>query len=174
MLKRTLCLFLASLSLLSFACGDDDDGGDDTNGSTTPAGATSTAPDGTGEPATEAPDDGDPDTVCGTNPDPATDETTLVTNPAEGDSVTSPLTVEGQIAAFEAAFNMALLDANGAAISVGNGMATEGQTLAPFSGTLQFSVQEETPAWLWVYDQSAENGEPIHVRQVEILLLPEA
>jgi len=174
MIKRSPGLLLASLILLSFACGGDDDnaGGDDTGGATTPAATASTDPNGDTATATEAPDDGDPNTVCGANPDPATDETTTVTSPADGDSVTSPLAVEGEVSAFEAAFSMALLDADGAAISISNGMSAEGQTLAPYGATLEFTVAEETRACLWVYQQSAETGEPIHVRQVEVLLVP--
>jgi hypothetical protein len=110
--------------------------------------------------------------VCAPNPDPATPDMTFVDAPSSGDSVTSPLTVSGQIAAFEAQFNITLYDADGDPIVDVPAMSEEGNTLAPFSTDIEFEVSEETPACLWVYDISEADGEPSQVAQVPLTLLP--
>lgn len=168
-LVRALSILLATpLLVLLAACGDSDDE------SATDSTATSTStrtPTATRTTAV-SPTPSELDTVCADNPDPATDETTHVDEPADGDEVTSPLTVRGRVAAFEATFQITLYDADGEEIADQFGMSLEGQTLAPFEEQVLFSVTEETPACLWVYEQSAEDGEPIHVVQIPVILVP--
>jgi len=124
----------------------------------------------TGDEATPTPDA--LATICGRNPDPATDDLVRVNAPLARDAVSSPLTVQGRIAAFEATFELTLFDAGGNVLGEEVGMSSEGQTLAPFAEDLPFSVIDETPACLWIYEKSARDGSPVHVVQIPVLLLP--
>jgi hypothetical protein len=111
--------------------------------------------------------------VCQTNPSPATSDQTVVNQPQPGAQVTSPVTVSGQINAFEAQFNIAIKDAAGNDIAtVPDVFASQGQTLAPFSTTVPFTVASQTPACLWVFDLSQMSGLPVQVVQVPITLVP--
>ena len=76
------------------------------------------------------------------------------------------------MAAFEATFRITIFDAAGNTIVDETAMSSEGQTLAPFQKDVAFSVAEETPVCLWVYENSARDGSPIHVRQIPLVLLP--
>jgi hypothetical protein len=111
--------------------------------------------------------------VCQTNPSPATSDQAVVNLPQPGDQVTSPMTVSGNINAFEAQFNIAIKDASGTDIAtVPDVFSSQGQTLAPFSTSVPFTVTSETAACLWVFDLSQMSGLPIQVVQVPITLMP--
>ena len=157
---------VAALAGLAIACGDDDNGGS-TTATATSASATPTpthAPTPTGSVTLQ--------NVCTANPNPATGDQVVVDSPGPSDMVTSPLQVTGKIAAFEAQFNLAIKDAGGNDIATANGHSAEGQTLAPFAETMSFSVSQETPACLWVFDYSPQNGQPVMVHQVPVFLEP--
>ena len=112
--------------------------------------------------------------VCQTNPDPVTPEFQVIDEPDAGDSVTSPVTISGQVLAFEATYQIGIFDADGDAIveTFGTAGPAEVGELAPFSIDVPFSVTEETPACIWVYEQSARDGSPIHVGQIPVTLSP--
>jgi hypothetical protein len=95
-----------------------------------------------------------------------------VDEPVEGDSLSSPITVRGRVAAFEATFRITLYDEDKNQLADITGMSSEGQTLAPFEEQISFSVTEETPACLWVYEASARDGLPINVVQIPVILIP--
>jgi hypothetical protein len=110
--------------------------------------------------------------VCQTNPSPATSDQTVVNQPQPGDQVTSPVTVSGQMNAFDAQFNIAIKDAAGNDIAtVPDVFSSQGQTLAPFSAPVPFTVATQTLACLWVFDRALD-GSPIQVVQVPITLVP--
>jgi hypothetical protein len=166
---RTLALLaLCFVAALAAACGGDDSGGSATPTMTpTPASPTPTptyAPTPTGSVTLQ--------NVCTANPSPATADQVIVDSPGPSDMVTSPLHVTGKIAAFEAQFNIAIKDAGGNDIASAAGHSSEGQTLAPFSESVPFTVTTETPACVWVFDISEANGQPIMVHQVPVLLEP--
>jgi hypothetical protein len=165
-LLGTLTCLLLVLALA--ACGDDDDDDDDTSTPTTSA----TTPAATTAAATSPAVTATPIDVCATNPDPATPDVNNVTAPSPFDEVTSPVQVTGQIAAFEATFQVTIYDAQGNELVDQFAMSNEGQTLAPFSTSVSFTVTEDTPACLWVYEASAQDGRPIHVVQIPLTLLP--
>jgi len=110
--------------------------------------------------------------VCLRNPDPATPSVLVIDQPLPFQAVTSPLTVRGKVAAFEATFKITIYRADGSVIADVVGMSAEGQTLSPFSQRVPFSVTGPTTACLWVYEASARDGSPIHVGQVPLLLTP--
>ncbi len=168
-----LALALASIALF-VAC---DNGGD---------GATP-APDGAPTPAVADSEDGTPTStetpaetataepeVCQPNPDPATSEFQVIDEPSEGDTVTSPVTITGQVLAFEATYQIGVFDADGNPIVETFGTAGPGEVgeLAPFSIDVPFDVDEETPACIWVYEASAMDGSPINVGQIPVTLSP--
>jgi hypothetical protein len=175
-MKYILLALLLPLLVLLAACGDDDDddGGPTATESTAPATDTE-GPTDTVAPTpteTESPEPTLLD-VCPDNPDPATEEQVVVDSPAPGDSSQSPLVVTGVIAAFEAQFNIRILDADSNAIVDGfSDMSSEGQTLAPFESEVPFTVTEETPACLEVYMISPNDGADIDIYQVPVTLLP--
>ena len=166
-MKSLFLLTIPALAILA-GCG----GGDDEAATTaSPTRTTLTSPTATAsaEPS-ETPDV--LETVCRDNPDPATNDVNQVDIPNAGDVVASPVTVQGRVAAFEATFRITIFDAAGNTIVDETAMSSEGQTLAPFQKDVAFSVAEETPVCLWVYENSARDGSPIHVRQIPLVLLP--
>ena len=159
-MKYVLLLALACSVALLVAC-KNGDGVDITPGATV-----SPAPGEESPTPTAAPD------VCQPNPDPAPADVAEVDSPEAGDSVTSPVTVSGRIVAFEAQFNITIYDADGGEIADVPAHSEEGQVLSPFSAEVLFSVTEETPACIWVYEASARDGSPIHVGQIPVTLSP--
>ncbi|HEY3548661.1 MAG TPA: Gmad2 immunoglobulin-like domain-containing protein, partial [Propionicimonas sp.] len=69
---------------------------------------------------------------------PALDVQTLVQIdvPREGATSTSPVTVSGQAAVFEATLPWKVLDTSGAEVTSGVAQTSEGQTFAPYSFTI--------------------------------------
>lgn len=172
-MKTILAALACLLVILSLAaCGDDDDDDGDTATPTTPTTAATTSAATATPAATTSAVTPLPQNICATNPDPATLGVNVVTTPQIGDAVTSPVQVTGQIAAFEATFKVTIYDAQQNVIADQTAMSNEGQTLAPFSTSVSFTVTEDTPACLWVYEASAQDGSPIHVVQIPLTLLP--
>ena len=151
----------ASIALLALAaCSDDDDGG---TPSTSPA--SSPAPSFSPTPFPN---------VCLPNPDPATADFQTLDEPAPSSEVTSPVSVSGQVNYFEGTYQIAIYDVSGTPLieTFGTAQQPEMGVLGPFSHDVAFAVSEPTPACLWVYEQSARDGSPIHVGQVPLVLLP--
>ena len=113
-----------------------------------------------------------PPNVCGPNPDPATPEFQVIDQPSAGDTVTSPVTISGQVAAFEATFKITIYQADGSIIADATGTSQEGQTLSPFSEEVAFSVSLPKPACIWVYEVSVRDGSLVHVGQIPVTLSP--
>lgn len=165
MTKLLLALPLVFIALL-IAC-DNGNGGEVTpTAHVTPTATVSPLP-GWGTPTVVA-------DVCQPNPDPATPEFQIIDQPSAGDTVTSPVTISGQVLAFEATYQIGIFDAAGDPIveTFGTAEATEVGELAPFSIDVAFEVDEPTPACIWVYEQSARDGSSIHVGQIPVTLLP--
>jgi len=163
MAKLLLALTLAFVALL-IACENGDGGGVAPTMDVTPAVTVSPQPEG--ETPTVMPE------VCQPNPDPAAADVVQVDAPSADESVTSPVTVSGRIAAFEAQFNITIFDASGDLIVDIPARSEEGQVLSSFSEDVAFSVTEDTPACIWVYDLSPRDGSPIDVVQIPVTLMP--
>ena len=163
-----------ALMALTIGCGDDD------NATSTPTAAqlttatATTVSTVTRAPATtSAPHATAMGSICGTNPDPATSSEAVITAPIANAQVSSPLMVSGTIAAFEAVFQISIKDAAGNDIVTQSGMASEGQTLAPFGESVPFTVTAATPACVWVFQISAMDGvSPVNVTQIPVTLVP--
>lgn len=183
-MKTLLTLLACLLALISLAaCGDDDE---EDAATRTPSAAASKTPVRT---ATATPTATTPavttaaatttavtptprQNVCAANPNPTTPDINNVTAPVAFAQITSPVQVTGQIAAFEAVYQVTIYDAQGNEIVDQFAQSNQGQTLAPFSTSIPFTVSQPTPACLWVYELSAQDGSPIHVVQVPVTLLP--
>ncbi|MGH2584572.1 MAG: BsuPI-related putative proteinase inhibitor [Dehalococcoidia bacterium] len=113
--------------------------------------------------------------VCGPNPSPPNpaDPSMRVYVPVPEVRSASPLRVAGQARVFEATVSLELKDAGGGTIAEGFTTAAQGApALAPFEGSLQFTMNAETPACLWVFESSARDGSPVNVVQVPVTLVP--
>ncbi|MSO78139.1 MAG: hypothetical protein EXQ79_00855 [Acidimicrobiia bacterium] len=161
MMKRSLLLVgVIGLAAFTAACGGSAERKKPSTTTTTVTSATTTT---TGASRSAA---------CQANPDPANSTQVVVNQPAANDLVTSPLAVSGSINAFEATFEIAIKDASGNDIATATGQSAQGQTLAAFSESVPFTVSAPTPACLWVFQFSAQDGSPSMVLQVEITLNP--
>jgi len=161
-------LFVAALVLVATFGGEEEESPATT---ATPQATASAAPTTSEQPSPTA----DPLAgVCAENPDPTTDDLNRVDVPIAGDSITSPVTVSGQIAAFEATFRIRIFGADGTQIADQFGMSEEGQVVSTFSEDVAFSVNEETPACIWVHAASAEDGSAVNVVQIPVILEPPA
>jgi hypothetical protein len=179
MTKLLLPLLLTFVALL-IACENGDGGEVTPTVGATPVVTESPPPDWEtpnlwGTPA-ETPADtptGEPD-VCRPNPDPATPEFQVIDRPSAGDTVTSPVTISGQVLAFEGTYQIGIFYADGDPIveTFGTSEAVEIGELGPFSIDVAFEVDEPTPACIWVYEQSARDGSPINVGQIPVTLSP--
>ena len=161
-MKYVPLLVVACVVALLVAC-KNGDGVDITPGATV-----SPAPGEESPTPTAAPD------VCQPNPDPATADDQVIDEPGADHIVTSPVTISGQVRAFEATYQIGIFDADGDVIveTFGTAGPAEVGELAPFPIDVPFSVTEETPACIWVYEQSARDGSPIHVGQIPVTLSP--
>ena len=112
--------------------------------------------------------------VCLPNPDPATSEFQILEAPARFTEVTSPVTVSGQVNAFEATYQITIFDADGAPLveTFGTAQQPDLGVLGPFSSDVEFSVSAPSPACIWVFEESARDGSPINVGQIPVVLLP--
>ena len=76
-----------------------------------------------------------------------------IDTPREGATATSPVTVSGQAAVFEATLPWKVLDESGAEVASGSAMTAEGQTFAPYTfevelepGTYSIVITEADPS----------------------------
>jgi hypothetical protein len=169
---------LAGLVALSVACSSDDGTSATQTATATHAPAISTTAPPTSSPtatpvaSTTAPTPSPAASVCQANPSPATPAQVVVSQPAANALVASPLTVAGQINAFEATFAIAIKDASGTDIATKTGHSQAGQMLSPFSESVPFTVSTQTHACLWVFQFSAKDGSPSMILQVPVRLMP--
>lgn len=110
--------------------------------------------------------------VCPPNPSPAPASIAVVTQPSPNAQVTSPVTVTGMVAAFEATFLADILDGQGTQLAFVVGMAQDGTSLSPFSVQIPFSVSAPTPGCIRIYQQSAADGSYYRFVQVPVVLMP--
>jgi hypothetical protein len=97
----------------------------------------------------------------------------LVTSPAIGARLTSPVTVAGTANVFEATVSLRILDANGNEIARDFTTATCGTGCrGDYSTKLEFNVNSEQRGTLEVFEESAEDGSAIHVVPIPVVLLP--
>ena len=113
--------------------------------------------------------------VCPANPDPvdASDPSVIVDAPEDGDRVTSPVTISGEARVFEANVRITIFDAAGNVLADTFTTAAEGApALAPYSTQVSFTTSTEQQGCIRVFEESAQDGSPVNVVQVEVTLAP--
>ncbi|HEX2267505.1 MAG TPA: Gmad2 immunoglobulin-like domain-containing protein [Actinomycetota bacterium] len=97
----------------------------------------------------------------------------VVDSPAIGASVSSPVTVQGTANVFEATVSLRILDSRGREIARTFTTATCGTGCrGRYSKSVRFSVSTEQPGTIEVFEESAENGQPINVVTIPVSLRP--
>jgi hypothetical protein len=126
-------------------------------------------------PRTPAPALAQAPNVCGPNPSPSdpADPSIRVWEPTTGAHAAGSVRVAGLARVFEANVSLQLRNAAGQVIAAGFTTAQQaGPVLAPFSGALPFNVNAQTPACLWAFEESAQDGSPRNVVQIPVTLVP--
>ncbi|HXF73653.1 MAG TPA: Gmad2 immunoglobulin-like domain-containing protein [Actinomycetota bacterium] len=96
----------------------------------------------------------------------------LVEEPAIGQEVTSPVTIAGTADVFEATVSIRILDARGDEIVRTFTTATCGTGCrGDFEERVRFEVGETQPGTIVVYESSAEDGSPLHVVEIPVVLV---
>ena len=111
--------------------------------------------------------------VCPENPSPPNpaDPSMVLTTPAEGATVTSPVTVSGLARVFEANVRITIYDANGAELTdTFTTAAQAGPVLAPYSAAVPVTVAKTQQGCVRVWEESAQDGSPRNVVQHEVTL----
>jgi hypothetical protein len=95
----------------------------------------------------------------------------LVERPTPGETVTSPLLVEGTSNTFEANLQLELTDADGKVLAKRFLTATSGTgTRGTFSGPLEFAQPAAgTGLFLLAFENSAENGERVNIIKIPLV-----
>jgi germination protein M len=98
----------------------------------------------------------------------------LVESPVVGDAISSPVRIHGTANTFEATFLVELLlNAAGQRAFRQVVTATSGSgTRGTFDVTIPFSVRASGPGTLVAYEESAENGQPIHRVEIPVRIRP--
>jgi len=93
----------------------------------------------------------------------------LVESPLPFASVSSPLRVSGTANTFEAVFRLNVTDGEGLIVYDESVQATSGSgTRGDFDVTATFEVSRPGAGEVIVFEESAENGEPIHVVEIPV------
>jgi hypothetical protein len=111
--------------------------------------------------------------VCPENPSPPNpaDPSMILDLPAEGATITSPVTVRGKARTFEANVRITIYDANGnKLVDTFTTAAEAGPVLAPFSASVPFSSSATQQGCVRVWEASAQDGSPRNVVQHEVTL----
>jgi hypothetical protein len=111
--------------------------------------------------------------VCPANPSPvnAADPSMVVVAPRAGATVLSPVTVAGRARAFEANVRITIFDAGGSVLADTSTTASEAApALAPYSTGVSFVTTAEQKGCVRVFEESAQDGQPVNVVQVEVSL----
>jgi hypothetical protein len=111
--------------------------------------------------------------VCPANPSPVdeADPSIVVESPVDGAEVSSPIAVEGLARTFEANVRYTLFAADGAVLADGFTTAEyAAPELAPFATTVSYELDEPGAGCLRVFEESAADGSPVNVVQVELQL----
>jgi hypothetical protein len=94
----------------------------------------------------------------------------LVVEPQPGDAVSSPLRVHGNADAFEATFQLELVDGTGDVVASRTVTATSGSgERGSFDVTIPFADAKPGRGKLVAFEASAENGQRIHVVEIPVV-----
>jgi hypothetical protein len=92
--------------------------------------------------------------------------------PSIGEQVNSPVTISGTADVFEATVSVRLLDADGREIARTFTTATCGTGCrGSYSASITYSVSKTQRGVIEVFESSAQNGQPIKVQQIPVILI---
>lgn len=96
-----------------------------------------------------------------------------VETPSTGQEIASPMVVSGTANVFEATVSMKLLDESGDVIADKFTTATCGTGCrGDYATRLRFDVDDSQSAMLQVFESSAEDGRPLHMVSIPVMLVP--
>jgi hypothetical protein len=97
----------------------------------------------------------------------------VVDEPIENAQVSSPVLVSGTADVFEGTVSIRILDENGAILSEDFTTATCGSGCqGTYRTRVRFRVDHKQRGSIQVFESSAENGEPLHLVEIPVTLLP--
>jgi len=97
----------------------------------------------------------------------------IVDAPEDGATISSPVSISGQARVFEANVRITIFDAAGAVlVDTFTTAAEAGPALAPYSTAVSFTTTVEQQGCIRVFEESAMDGSPRNVVQVEVTLSP--
>jgi hypothetical protein len=153
---RRLLFVVLSLAVLAGACVGDVE--DVLEPSESPA---------TSSPTSEPTVDPSPEPSDGVKP------AIVVRTPVAGDEIVSPLTVAGTADVFEATVSIRILDANGQELAATFTTATCGSGCrGKYSAEVSFFTEERQDGTIEVFESSAEDGSPLNLVSLPVVLVP--
>jgi len=97
----------------------------------------------------------------------------VVDEPIENARVSSPALISGTADVFEGTVSIRILDENGAILSEDFTTATCGSgCLGTYKTRVRFQIDHKQRGSIQVFESSAENGEPLHMVEIPVTLLP--
>lgn len=108
--------------------------------------------------------------VCTETAEAATDLIS-VDEPGNGDDISTPIRVSGEIVPLDGRFWISVVDAGGRHIIDFPGRIADSEEFVPFELEVPFSVFDDTPACLWVYRLNVDD--PADALRIPIDLVPE-
>ena len=97
----------------------------------------------------------------------------VVDEPIENARVSSPVLISGIANVFEGTVSIRIVDQKGAILSEDFTTATCGSgCLGTYRTRVRFRVDHEQQGSIQVFESSAENGEPLHLVEIPVTLLP--
>jgi len=95
----------------------------------------------------------------------------IVRNPVIGEQVTGPVTVSGTADVFEAVVSVRILDSAGGEIARTFTTASCGTGCrGDYSVAVSYTVPQEEPGIIEVFETSAKDGQPVNVQQIPVTL----
>jgi immunoglobulin-like protein involved in spore germination len=156
---RLLLLGFTALAFLLFACSGVEDVEDVLDPSGSPTTSVSPTAEPTGEPSPEPSNGARPPIV--------------VRAPVAGDEVGSPVTVAGSADVFEATVSIRILDASGQELAATFTTATCGTGCrGRYSEEVFFFTEDRQDGTIEVFESSAEDGSPLNVVRIPVVLVP--
>jgi hypothetical protein len=97
----------------------------------------------------------------------------VVRTPLPGDEVVAPVTISGTADVFEATVSIRILDATGGELAAAFATATCGSGCrGRFSADVFFFTEHPQNGTIEVFESSAQDGSPLHLVSIPVVLMP--
>lgn len=129
--------------------------------------------DPSGSPTTPASPTAEPTVEPSPSPSDGAKPAIVVRTPVAGDEVVSPLTVSGTADVFEGTVSIRILDANGQELAATFATATCGSGCrGKYTEEVFFFTEGRQDGTIEVFESSAEDGSPLNLVRVPVVLVP--